>query len=153
MSNIRELKEIAGCLADTETRQNFRYGVRAEDLELALRLLGEEQFRVYSCRAPNGDIASARVILALRNSRAIDWVAGTRREHYRSGANQGLMSFAIKDLECLGAVGIDFCGANMPTISTAKANWGGKLTPYFLIRALNFRTSVQLIRLIRRKPE
>lgn len=152
-ANINDLEEIAECLSDTETRQRFKYGVNAEDMKLALRFLGEEQFRVYICRAPNGEVTSARIILSRQNSRAIDWVAGTKRSYYKSGATQGLIFFALKDLEENGAIGLDYCGANIPTVSTAKANWGGKLIPYYLIRALNIRTLYQFIRFFRKQPE
>lgn len=132
--------EVIACLRDTEVRQGFNYKLTTKDLEMALEFLGEEAFRIYVCRAPTGEIASARIVLSFPGLRAIDWVAGTRTKFLPSGATQLLIWDALEDLAKHGAIGFDFAGANLPTVSQAKADWGGKLVPYYAIRPLNLRT-------------
>lgn len=148
--NKNNLEEVVHCLADTETRQNFSYGVIVSDLRLALQLLGEEHFRIYICRTPSGEVASVRIILARANSCAIDWIAGTRRRFLMSGATQQLIYFALKDLENNKVSSLDYCGANLPSVSMAKANWGGRLLPYYSISAPNIRSLFRFGCLIRK---
>jgi len=132
--------EVIECLTETEERQGFSYRLTARDLEMALELLGEGNFRVYLCRASSGEVASARIVLSAPGMRCIDWVAGTKREFLSSGATQYLIWFILNDVYQQGATGFNFCGANLPTVSAAKADWGGTLTPYYVIRPFNLRT-------------
>ncbi len=55
--------DVVACLSETEARQGFRLGVSAADLRLAADLLGEEHVRAYVCYAPNGEPASAAIVL------------------------------------------------------------------------------------------
>jgi len=134
------LSEVIACLAETEVRQRFSYRLDVKDLELALNLLGEETFRIYVCRSSSGEVASARIILSAPGLRAIDWVAGTKKQFLSSGATQLVISYALTDLAEQGAKGFDFAGANLPTVSAAKTVWAGKLVPYYVVRPLNLRT-------------
>jgi len=132
--------EVIGCLVETEKRQVFRYRLNVKDLETALHLVGEETFRVYVTRSSAGEVACARIVLSSSGSRGIDWVAGTKTKFLNSGATQLLISYVLSDLTRQGATGFDFGGANLPTVSAAKAVWGGKLVPYYVVRPLNLRT-------------
>lgn len=132
--------DVIACLAETEVRQGFTYNLSVKDLKTALDLLGEETFRVYVCRDSVGEVSSARIVISSFGMRAIDWVAGTRRRYLSSGATQLLIWHVLTDLARQGAIGFDFAGANLPTVSAAKADWGGRLVPYCLVRPLNLRT-------------
>lgn len=130
---------IIECLEDTEDRQGFSYGLSGADIHIAKELLDEKHFRCYGCYAPSGEIASARIILHSPGSRAIDWVAGTKREFLNSGATQAIIAFALEDLASRGAAGFDFAGANIPNVAAAKATWGGHLIPYYTISVPSVR--------------
>lgn len=132
--------EVIACLAETEVRQQFAYRIDAKDLETALHLLGEEILRIYVCKSATNEVASARVVINAPGSIAIDWVAGTKKKFLSSGATQLLIYHALTDVAQEGAIGFDFAGANLPTVSTAKAEWGGRLMPYYAVRPLNLRT-------------
>jgi len=134
------LFEVIECLAETEARQNFSYRLTIRDLEIALELLGEDTFRVYLCRASSGEVASARIVISAPGMRSIDWVAGTKHKFLNLGATQYLIWCILNDISQQGTIGFDFCGANLPTVSAAKADWGGTLTPYYVVRPFNLRT-------------
>lgn len=135
-----QFQDVVACLAETEERQGFRYSLDVESLQMALQLLGRDLFRVYICRSAEGEVASTRIVLSLPGSRAVDWVAGTRTAYLHSGATQLLIHHALEDLARVGATGFDFAGANLPTVSAAKADWGGRLIPYYVVLPLNLRT-------------
>lgn len=132
--------EVVACLAETESRQGFNCKVSTRDLEVAFNLLGEDTFRVYVCRSNTGEIACARIVISSPGLRAVDWVAGTKTAFLPSGCTQFLIWHILNDLTQQGAVGFDFAGANLPSVSAAKADWGGKLVPFYVIRPLNLRT-------------
>ena len=131
------------CLKETEDRQGFSHGLTTADICLAKDLLGEEHFKCYGCYAPNGEIASARIILHSHGSRAIDWVAGTKREFLNSGATQAVIAFALENLASKGAIGFDYSGANIPNVAAAKATWGGPLVPFYVLRSPDIRGLVK----------
>ncbi|MEM0488461.1 MAG: GNAT family N-acetyltransferase [Candidatus Bathyarchaeia archaeon] len=136
--------EVIACLNETEARQRFTYQLCAKDLEIALDLLGETSFRVYVCKSSTGEVASTRIVINVAGLRAIDWVAGTKRKFLSSGATQLLIWHMLTDLARQGTTEFDFAGANLPTVSAAKADWGGRLVPFYVIRPLNIRTLVAM---------
>ena len=143
--------EVIACLRETEARQKFTYRIDVKDLETALHLLGEKTFRVYVCRSNTGEVACARVVISTPGLRAIGWLAGTKKKFLDSGATQLLIWHTLNDLAQQGATGFDFAGANLPTVSAAKAEWGGKLMPYYLVTPLNLRTLARLgLRMLQR---
>jgi len=144
--------DVVTCLWETEARQKFRYRLAPRDLEVGASLLGRDVFRIYVCRSNSGEVVSARIVIALPETYAMDWVAGTKNHFLSSGATQLLIWHILEDLAKYGARGFDFCGANLPTVSAAKSDWGGNLVPYFVVRPLNFRTIVgYTIRLLKQK--
>jgi len=134
-----DLSDVVQCLADTERRQGFEYDITIDDLVLAGKLLGEDCLRVYGCYAPNGRVASARVVLLHPEGYAVDWLAGTKTDDLRSGATQFLFQFVLDDLSESGSRLFDHCGANLRSVSAAKATWGGELVSYYTVRQPNFR--------------
>jgi len=144
LATKKMFSEVIDCLAETESRQRFSYRLDVKDLEMASDLLGEDVFRVYVCKSQSGRLASCRIVLSIPGSRAVDWVAGSRKDFLSSGATQLLVWYVLKDLTQQGVTGFDFAGANLPTVSASKAEWGGRLIPYYAIRPLNLRTLAAL---------
>ncbi|MEW6663397.1 MAG: hypothetical protein ACOY9Y_06135 [Bacillota bacterium] len=142
--------KVIECLSDTEQRQGFKHGLNIEDLRRASALLGEDSFRCYIAIAPSGEVASARIVLKGPGSKALDWVAGTKRDFLNSGVTQYLIAFVLDDLARDGVKTFDFAGANLPTVQAAKSAWGGDLKVYFVLRAPGLRTIVSTgLRLLR----
>jgi len=139
-----DFEGIIECLSDTEDRQSFDYRLTKNDLELALKLLGEENFRCYVVFAPDGEPASARIVLKGNNGLAIDWVAGTKRKFLKYGVNDYIVYFTLNDLNNVGVTVFDYCGANLPTVQNAKSRWGGELKVYYVVRPLNIRTLLEM---------
>lgn len=133
------MNEVHACLASTEERQNFSLGLSVEDLELARRLLGDDHFRAYATYAPNGNPASATIVLHREGAAAIGWVGGTHTEYLRAGVTSLMDAFSYPDLMEAGATSLDLCGANMPTIAAYKSNWGAQLMPYYSVESYSAR--------------
>lgn len=130
---VSAIEDVYACVADTQQRQHFTYGLSLQDLTLAQAVIGEEHFRTYICYAPDGEPASTRVALHTPGSRAIDWLVGTKRDYLNSGATQMLIDFMLADLDQAGAPAIDFEGANLRSVAAAKANWGATLVPFYIV--------------------
>ena len=126
-------ESILYCLKDTEKRQNFHYGLDIIRLKKAIDILGEDCFRCYVCYGPDGEPASARIVIWPGFALAYDWVAGTSNSHLQSGATQQIIYFVLNDLLELGCDSFDFCGANIPSVQSQKAEWGGELRTYFRV--------------------
>jgi hypothetical protein len=133
------LDEAMACLAGSEGRQGFSYGMTLAGLELAERLLGREQFRVYVGYAPDGQPATARVVLHRPGGRACDWMAGTIERYLPSGAIPLLLAHVLEDLQQAGAAGYNSCGADVESVAYAKTMWGGRLMTQYSILAYDFR--------------
>jgi hypothetical protein len=143
---VSALDDVYQCMKDTEQRQEFEHGLTPADLELGRELLGEERFRAYVCYAPGGEAASSVVVLHQPGSRAIPWVGGTKTAYLTSGAPQLIIPFLLEDLESAGASGFDYVGANISSIASSKANWGGRLVPYYTVETPNLRGLVKQLR-------
>lgn len=128
-----DMAAVVRCLAETEARRGFTHRLAPADLKLALSLLGEEHLRAYACVAPDGEPASARIVLYRPGARALDWVAGTAAAHLQSGATQLLIQHVLADLARTGAPAFDFAGANLPGVAAAKATWGAHLVPCYTL--------------------
>ena len=139
-----DLEGIIECLSDTADRKNFDYRLTKNDLELALKLLGEENFRCYVVFASDGEPASARIVLKGNNGLAIGWVAGTKRKFLNYGVNDYNVFFTLNDLANVGVRVFDYCGANLPTVENAKSRWGGELKVYYQIKPTHLRTILSL---------
>ena len=130
-----DIPEVWECIRSTEERQDFRLGLTREDLVLASRLLGPDHFRVYACRAAeSGEIVAAKVALFGGGDEAIGLISCVQQTHMRSGCDQQLTAYHLADLASLGVTLYDYVGANLPGVSAAKRQWGGRLVPYYGIR-------------------
>ena len=94
---------IGVCLADTERRQGFSYGMSTDQLRIALQRIGTSAVRMYLCRDSDGNAAASRVVLHSARGTAVDWLAGTSDPQLSSGATQLLIKFALEDLGSVGA--------------------------------------------------
>lgn len=130
-----KLGDVLACLQETESRQGFHHQLGLGDLERARACLDDERFRCYVCHAACGEPASAFIALHEPGGDAIGWVAGTRKPHLASGAAQLVTQFALNDLAAAGARRLDWAGANIQSISAAKANWGPRFVPYYVVEA------------------
>lgn len=139
------LRHAFACLAGSEKRKNFSYGITLGGLEMAHDLLGPDAFRVYVCYAPNGEPATARIVLHRPSGRACDWMAGTIDTYLHSGATQLLIAYMMNDLQEADAVGYNSCGANTETVVHAKTMWGGRLMTQYRIEAYAFSTMKHLM--------
>ncbi|MGG6309513.1 GNAT family N-acetyltransferase [Paenibacillus macerans] len=135
----RDMAEVHQCLQGTESRQGFSHRLTQADLELAQSLLGPEAFRAYVCYAPSGEPVSASVVLSLDGQRAFGWVAASKTDHLNRGVVQQSQSFALQDLSEHGFTQFDFAGANIPSVAQSKTNWGGLITPYYLVRPPGYK--------------
>lgn len=142
----QDLGAVMNCLRMTEERQGFSHRLTEEDLWRLQELLGEDALRAYAVYAPDGEAACAQLILHRPGARALGWVAGGKIEHYRQGAGQLLEWQTIEDLQAVGAAGYDLVGANMPGVAAAKADWGGRLVPYFLVEAHSVKSQMRTLR-------
>lgn len=136
----RDFRKVIECLSSTESRQGFSYGLNHGDLSRLESLLGEDGFRCYAAIAPNGEMASTRIVLKGSGAKAIDWVAGTMSVHLSSGVTQYLISSVLEDLALSAVTTFDYAGANLPSVERAKSTWGGDLKPYFALRSPCLRT-------------
>jgi len=134
-----DIEQAALCLAATEERQGYRLGISASDLILARRLLGDEAFRIYAVYAPNGEMATASIVLHQPGSQAIGWVAGSRAEYLSAGVMQFVDLYTLSDLHEAGATSLDLSGANMETIAAPKLRLGAYLVPYYTVEAYSLR--------------
>lgn len=126
------------CLIETEQRQKFSHQLTVQDLELAKRLMGKD-LRCYICYSKDGEPVSVNLSILFDPTRATGWIAGTKTSHLSNGVVQLLQSFEFEDLASIGVTNFDFTGANLPSVSESKADWGGDLMPYYVIRKPGFR--------------
>lgn len=136
--------DVLACLSDTEARQRFRYGLSLDDLRALQAALGDG-FRAYVCYDAAGAPASARLLLYCRDGEAIDWVNGTQRAELASGAAPLLISHVLEDLAVAGARALDWEGANIPSIASAKERWGGRLETWFTVEPFSAATLVRWV--------
>lgn len=130
-----DARSVLDCLAGSQSRKGFAYGMSIEGLELAGKLLGSDVLRLYLCRAPDGRPATARVMLHRAGGRALDWMAGTTPAYLHSGATQMLLGYALQDLQAAGATGHNSCGADIEPVAHTKLLWGGRVVPQYTIQA------------------
>lgn len=138
-ARTEDMAEVHQCLAGTEARQGFTHRLGLEDLRLARSLLGPEAFRAYVCYAPSGEPVSASITICLDDQKAFGWIAASKTEHLNQGVVQLLQSFELGDLSDNGLKTFDFAGANIPSVASSKANWGGVITPYYLVRPPGYK--------------
>lgn len=133
------MADVYECMQGTESRQGFSHHMNLEDLKLAQNILGEQVLRSYVCYSKEGEPVSTDVVVALNEKRAIGWISSCKTEHLSHGIAQQSHYFCMQDLFLNGYEGLDFAGANLPSVAKAKSHWGTEITPYYLIRTPGYR--------------
>jgi hypothetical protein len=145
VERVTSVEPVIACLAETEARQGFTQGLGPRELHEARRLLGDDSLRMYVCFDRAGHPASTEVILHSAGARAIAWAAGTKSARLRDGAGHLVLLAAFDDLLADGAIGIDLCGANMPSVAKFKSHWGARLVTNFGVRTYSLRTGARIL--------
>jgi len=123
----------------TQQRQDFDYAVSRQMLQEAMTVLGTERFRLYNAYDKNRQPACSIIVLYRAGAVVQDWLAGTAAEHLKSGVTQLVREVLFADLKQLDTAGFDFCGANIPAVAAAKAEFGATLMPFYQLEPLNLR--------------
>lgn len=134
-----DLADVLTCLRETERRQGFEHQLELGDLERARACMGAERFRTYACYDSGGKPVSSFIALHEPGGEAIGWAAGVDPAHQGAGASQLVMHHALADLATAGALSLDWAGANIAGVAAAKANWGPRFEPYYVVEAPNLR--------------
>lgn len=142
---VDDVKLVRSCLEETENRQGFAYGLRTPELSEARRLMGDDAFRMYVSFDARGRPASTAIMLHAPGSLAIGWALGTRADALPDGATYVSVMAAIDDLTVAGASGLDFCGANIASVSEFKSQFSTRLVPNFGIRTYSPRTAARFM--------
>lgn len=132
-----DVGDVLACLRETEARKGFDHALTRESLRRGLDMLGRESLRLYVCYSPDGEPASARIVLHAPGGQACDLAAGTQRKYLSSGATQHLIAHTLADLQQAGAAGFNFCGANIQSVSPAKSCWGGRLVSHYAVEGFD----------------
>jgi hypothetical protein len=138
-----DIEAVLRCLAESEARQGFETDLGPRELGKAVGLVGAESLRMYLCREPDGEPASACIVLHAPGARALAWLNGGRQTGSAEGASRLLWRFAFDDLAAAGATGIDLSGANIPPVAAFKALWGARLVASYAVRTYSFRTAAR----------
>lgn len=133
VERVSEMGNVADCLRETQNRKDFDTGVDASDLTLLREFIGDDHLRTYVCYAPDGEPACGGAILHRSGARALYWVFGTKTKFMPSGATQLAIRYIVDDLYASGATGLDFLGAQLPSVAAMKATWGSRLVPYYRV--------------------
>jgi len=151
----RQPEDLLACINGTEDRKKFSYEFDWESIKLGLELMGPEHFRIYVAYSPEGEPASARLVLFNEGGVAYDILAGTRKKFLSSGATQQLIAHVLEDTQQLGATAFNFSCANIESVSPAKLCWGGELLPMHGIEAFDYipvrRTLGSVYRLLKNR--
>lgn len=141
-----DLADVYACLIETEQRKGFSSYLDVADLELLQHTLGKDALRAYACYSPDGEMAASAIELHKPGGRALGWLAGTKTAYLSSGVSQHLYAYIFDDLAAAGATSYDFGGANIFSIAAAKAQWGGRLVPYYRLESGSPRDFARLAR-------
>jgi hypothetical protein len=142
---VADIDPVMECLAQTERRNGFSYGIDAREMRVAQSLLGADSLRMYVCFDHEGRPAASTVFLHAPGARAIEWIAGTSRSRLTDGASCLLFRHSLDDLQAAGASGIDFGGANIQGVALFKSQWGARLVPTYSVRTYSIRAGARFL--------
>ena len=145
VERVRDVDLVLECLAESEIRQGFSHNMgRRELLELQAQL-GDDALRIYIGFDARGRPANANVALHASGAWAISWIGGTKSANLTHGADPFVMRYMFDDLHAAGAIGVDLCGANMPSVAAFKAKWGARLVTNYGVRTYSLRTGARFV--------
>jgi lipid II:glycine glycyltransferase (peptidoglycan interpeptide bridge formation enzyme) len=102
----------------------------------------ENCYKVYTIYQGKTPVYSS--IVLLYKSIAYYWLAGGDPDYFAKGHNKLLLKEIILNLNKEGYKNFDFIGANTPSISKYKSNFGFELTPYYYVE----KTNSKILRLL-----
>lgn len=142
---VDDVDPVVECLVESASRVGYPLVIRHDELRGALRLLGSDSLRMYTCFDKEGRPASSCVVVHAPGNLALAWLAGTRSASLGDGANHLLWRVAFDDLESAGASGVDWGGPNSRTLAEFKARWGSRLVPIYSIRTYSTRAGARFL--------
>lgn len=134
-----DFAKIQMCLRQLERRKQFDHSVDEAALYRLSQLMGIDKFVGMVSYDKSGDLSGAQLRLIVPGGHAICWSSGMMSHALKDGINQLMYDFTIVKLREYKCTKFDLCGANMPSIATAKQAWGGDLQVYYTIRPNSFR--------------
>ncbi|QDU81312.1 hypothetical protein Pla110_30530 [Polystyrenella longa] len=151
----KDTADVIPCLMGTEKRKKFDHCLTAESLQMGLDLMGPDKFRLYVAYAPDGEPASARLVIMEEGGICYDIAAGTQEKYLTVGATQHTIGHVLMDVQQAGATAFNFSCANIESVSPAKLCWGGQLVPLHGIEGFDYlpvrRTVGSFVRLMRNR--
>lgn len=146
---LEDLDVLAGLWMETAKRNRVAAPYsRADFMAMLERQRGPGRLQAWVARLPDGTPVAARAAV-LDGEIAHDWVAGSVREHFDSGATPFLLSEMMASLP--GEVRrFDFGGADYPSIARFKSKFGGELLASFSVsrtRGMRARLGTVLARM------
>lgn len=145
VQRTEQIAPVLQCLEATEERTEFSPRISGDELGTAVALLGCDSLRMYVCCDTAGRAASACVVLHAPGARAVGWMAGGRTTVPYEGSSHLLWRAVFDDLASAGAVGIDLCGANIPSVAEFKSRWGARLVPTYSVRPYSVRAAARFL--------
>lgn len=97
----------------------------------------ENCYKVYTIYQGKTPVYSS--IVLLYKSIGYYWLAGGDPNYFAKGHNKLLLKEIVVDLNKKGIKEFDFIGANTPSISKYKSNFGFNLVPYYYVEKANSR--------------
>jgi hypothetical protein len=132
------VQHVLDCLAGTEERKQFSHKLDLKTLELVCKTVNSQMICPYVCYSPDGEPASARIVMRHPGGTAFGWVAGTKPKYLTSGATQLVINTALNDAANAGCIEYDFSCANIPGVAEAKMNFGGRLVTYYCVEGYDY---------------
>lgn len=120
------------------SRQKHTFKLSFNKFKDFLNGLDKHLYKVYSIY--NLDKPVYSTIVLFHKQTGFYWLAGGDPEYFTKGYNKALLYEIILDLYNHQIKNFDFIGANTPSISKYKSNFGFDLTPYFCVEKTNNRT-------------
>jgi hypothetical protein len=131
--------DALACINESETRKGFGYRVELPALEQLRAALGPLGMRCYVTYSSEGRPAAAFVSLIQPGGTAYAFLTGSASWALSSGATQLTICTMLQDLQALGVACFDYVGAFNPSVSAAKAQWGGELVSHLNIEQISLR--------------
>lgn len=119
-------------------RQQYSFKLsKTEFFEFLKGLDSEKCYKVYTIY--EAGIPSYSTVILIHKQTAYYWLAGGDPAFFAKGHNKILLWEIILDLNKEGVKYFDFVGANTPSISKYKSNFGLNLVPYYYLEKTNNR--------------
>lgn len=117
-------------------RQQYSFKLsKKQFFEFLKELDSEKCYKVYTIY--QDEIPTYSTVIIFHKQSAYYWLAGGDPEFFAKGHNKVLLWEIILDLNKEGIKYFDFVGANTPSVSKYKSNFGFGLVPYYYLEKTN----------------